>query len=230
MPRVTPETVQQAGGQEWDQRQGEIAVGDGAADLAGGALHVDVNPLVVAGGVGELVHPVLIDLHPVGDADFLAHHGVHFIERDGFAHGGSSRKVLAMHTEPSSGRNLCGAVVNAVPWGVKFDERFLDEIKGRLRLSDVIGRSVKLRRSGREYVGLSPFGKEKSPVLLCQRREGLLPRLLLRQARRPDRLPAGDRAADVSRGGGAAGGGGWAGAARGGPAPSRGGAQTPGPA
>ncbi len=46
---------------------------------------------------------------------------------------------------------------------VKFDERFLDEIKSRLRLSDVIGRTVKLRRQGREYVGLSPFNKEKSP-------------------------------------------------------------------
>ena len=46
---------------------------------------------------------------------------------------------------------------------MRFDERFLDELKGRLRLSDVIGRSVKLRRQGREYVGLSPFAKEKSP-------------------------------------------------------------------
>lgn len=46
---------------------------------------------------------------------------------------------------------------------MKFDERFLDEIKGRLRLSDVIGRSVRLKRQGREYVGLSPFGKEKTP-------------------------------------------------------------------
>jgi DNA primase len=46
---------------------------------------------------------------------------------------------------------------------VKFDERFLDELKSRLRLSDVIGRTVKLRRQGREYVGLSPFSKEKSP-------------------------------------------------------------------
>ncbi len=45
----------------------------------------------------------------------------------------------------------------------RLDERFLDELKGRLRLSDVIGRSVKLRRQGREWVGLSPFGKEKSP-------------------------------------------------------------------
>jgi DNA primase len=46
---------------------------------------------------------------------------------------------------------------------VRFDDRFLDEIKSRVRLSDVIGRSVKLRRQGREYVGLSPFTKEKSP-------------------------------------------------------------------
>ena len=46
---------------------------------------------------------------------------------------------------------------------MRFDERFLDEIKSRLRLSDVIGRSVKLRRQGREYAGLSPFTKEKTP-------------------------------------------------------------------
>jgi DNA primase len=46
---------------------------------------------------------------------------------------------------------------------MRFDERFLDEIKSRLRPSDVIGRTVKLRRQGREYVGLSPFSKEKSP-------------------------------------------------------------------
>jgi DNA primase len=46
---------------------------------------------------------------------------------------------------------------------VRFDDRFLDEIKSRLRLSDVIGRTVKLRRQGREYVGLSPFAKERTP-------------------------------------------------------------------
>ena len=45
----------------------------------------------------------------------------------------------------------------------RFDERFLDEIKSRLRPSDVIGRTVKLRRQGREFVGLSPFNKEKTP-------------------------------------------------------------------
>ena len=46
---------------------------------------------------------------------------------------------------------------------MRFDDRFLEELKSRLRLSDVIGRSVKLRRQGREFVGLSPFNKEKSP-------------------------------------------------------------------
>ena len=45
----------------------------------------------------------------------------------------------------------------------RFDERFLDEIKSRLRPSDIIGKTVKLRRQGREYVGLSPFTKEKTP-------------------------------------------------------------------
>jgi DNA primase len=46
---------------------------------------------------------------------------------------------------------------------VRFDDRFLEELKARLRPSDVIGRSVKLKRQGREWVGLSPFSKEKSP-------------------------------------------------------------------
>ncbi len=46
---------------------------------------------------------------------------------------------------------------------MRFDEHFLDELKTRLRPSEVIGKSVKLRRQGREWVGLSPFTKEKSP-------------------------------------------------------------------
>ena len=55
---------------------------------------------------------------------------------------------------------------------MRFDERFLDEIKSRLRLSDVIGRTVKLRRSGREYVGLSPFAKEKTPSFYVNDEKG----------------------------------------------------------
>src|SRR6185369_6966660 len=54
----------------------------------------------------------------------------------------------------------------------RFDERFLEEIKSRLRLSDVIGRTVKLRRQGREFVGLSPFNKEKSPSLFVNDDKG----------------------------------------------------------
>ncbi len=46
---------------------------------------------------------------------------------------------------------------------MRFDDRFIDEIKSRLRPSDVIGRTVKLTKRGREYVGLSPFTKEKTP-------------------------------------------------------------------
>jgi len=46
---------------------------------------------------------------------------------------------------------------------LRFDDRFIEELKARLRPSDVIGRTVKLKRQGREWAGLSPFSKEKSP-------------------------------------------------------------------
>jgi DNA primase len=46
---------------------------------------------------------------------------------------------------------------------MRFDDRFMEEIKSRVRLSDVIGKTVKLKRQGREFVGLSPFTKERSP-------------------------------------------------------------------
>ncbi len=44
-----------------------------------------------------------------------------------------------------------------------FTPEFLDEIRARILLSEVIGSSVRLERRGSEYVGLCPFHQEKSP-------------------------------------------------------------------
>lgn len=41
--------------------------------------------------------------------------------------------------------------------------RFLDEIRSRLRLSDVIGKRVRVMRAGREYKACCPFHNEKTP-------------------------------------------------------------------
>ena len=54
----------------------------------------------------------------------------------------------------------------------RFTEQFLDEIKARLRPSEFIGRSVPLKKAGREYVGLSPFNKEKTPSFYVNDEKG----------------------------------------------------------
>ena len=46
---------------------------------------------------------------------------------------------------------------------MRFTPQFLDELRARLPVSEVVGRRVKLRKQGREFIGLSPFNKEKSP-------------------------------------------------------------------
>src|SRR6202140_5847225 len=46
---------------------------------------------------------------------------------------------------------------------MRFPPEFLDELRARLPVSEVVGRRVKLRKSGREWRGLSPFNKEKTP-------------------------------------------------------------------
>src|SRR6266849_7905886 len=46
---------------------------------------------------------------------------------------------------------------------MRFPPSFLDELKARLQVSDVVGRRVKLKKSGREWKGLSPFQQEKTP-------------------------------------------------------------------
>src|SRR5512144_1619041 len=42
-------------------------------------------------------------------------------------------------------------------------EGFLDELKGRIGIAEVIGKSVKLARRGRQFLGLCPFHGEKTP-------------------------------------------------------------------
>ncbi len=46
---------------------------------------------------------------------------------------------------------------------MKYPKEYLDEIKLRLKVSQVIGKSVQLKKRGKEFVGLSPFKNEKSP-------------------------------------------------------------------
>jgi DNA primase len=46
---------------------------------------------------------------------------------------------------------------------MRFSPQFLDELRARLPVSEVVGRRVKLRKAGREFKGLSPFNKEKTP-------------------------------------------------------------------
>src|SRR5215475_9328743 len=45
---------------------------------------------------------------------------------------------------------------------MRFPASFLDDLRARLPVSEVVGRRVKLKKSGREWKGLSPFNKEKT--------------------------------------------------------------------
>src|SRR5207244_7821688 len=50
------------------------------------------------------------------------------------------------------------------PWvPMRFPPHFLDELRARRPVSEVVGRRVKLKKAGREWRGLSPFNKEKTP-------------------------------------------------------------------
>lgn len=45
----------------------------------------------------------------------------------------------------------------------KFPQYFLDELRNRIPVSEIVARRVTLKRAGREWKGLSPFNKEKTP-------------------------------------------------------------------
>jgi len=46
---------------------------------------------------------------------------------------------------------------------MKYPKEYLDEIKTRLKVSNVVSKVVSLKKRGKEYVGLSPFKNEKTP-------------------------------------------------------------------
>jgi DNA primase len=46
---------------------------------------------------------------------------------------------------------------------MRFTPQFLEELRARLPVSEVVGRRVKLKKTGREWRGLSPFQQEKTP-------------------------------------------------------------------
>src|SRR5438105_3948051 len=55
---------------------------------------------------------------------------------------------------------------------MRFPPAFLDELRARLPVSEVVGRRVKLRKTGREWVGLSPFNQEKTPSFTVNDQKG----------------------------------------------------------
>jgi DNA primase len=46
---------------------------------------------------------------------------------------------------------------------MSFPPAFLDELRARLTLSDIVGKRLRLTRAGREFKACCPFHNEKSP-------------------------------------------------------------------
>lgn len=55
---------------------------------------------------------------------------------------------------------------------MRFTPQFLDELRARLPVSEVVGRRVKLKKAGKEWKGLSPFQQEKSPSFFVNDQKG----------------------------------------------------------
>lgn len=55
---------------------------------------------------------------------------------------------------------------------MRFPPQFLDELRTRTSLAQVIGRKVKLVKKGREHMGLCPFHSEKTPSFTVSEEKG----------------------------------------------------------
>src|SRR5262249_37246885 len=55
---------------------------------------------------------------------------------------------------------------------MRFSPQFLDELRARLPVSEVVGKRVRLKKAGKEYKGLSPFQQEKTPSFTVNDQKG----------------------------------------------------------
>ena len=58
---------------------------------------------------------------------------------------------------------------------MKYPKEYLEEIKLRLKVSQVVGKYVKLKKRGKEFIGLSPFSNEKTPSFTVNDEKGFIP-------------------------------------------------------
>ena len=98
---------------------------------------------------------------------------------------GSSEQVRGCHGMPvhskdsrlaprprqrESGNTCCSA--DSLESPMRYPPHFLDDIRARLSVSQVVGRKVALKRAGREFKGLSPFKVEKTPSFTVNDQKG----------------------------------------------------------
>ena len=55
---------------------------------------------------------------------------------------------------------------------MKFGSQLIDEIKTRVKVSDIVSKKVKLASKGKEFIGLSPFSNEKTPSFTVSDEKG----------------------------------------------------------
>src|SRR5262252_806173 len=55
---------------------------------------------------------------------------------------------------------------------MRFPPQFLDDLRVRLPVSEVVGKRVRLKKAGREWKGLSPFNKERTPSFFVNDQKG----------------------------------------------------------
>ena len=81
---------------------------------------------------------------------------------------------------------------------MRFTPQFLDELRARLPVSEVVGRRVKLRKAGREWKGLSPFNQEKTPSFFVNDQKAMWFDFSSAEERQHFRLSDADRGCELS--------------------------------